>query len=64
MLLDACLNKYYSEAVKAAQCFNKARDGVANESFLHDRLLQTDESQIRKLEVLYYLKVFAFLFLI
>ena len=43
--------------MKAAQCFNKARDGVANESFLRDCLLQADEPQIRKLEVLYYLKV-------
>lgn len=50
---------YYSEPVKAAQCFNNARDGVANESFLRDRLLQSDEAQIRKLEVLYYLKVYA-----
>lgn len=46
-----------SEPVKAAHCFNTAREGVANEVFLRDRLLQTEETQVRKLEVLFYLKV-------
>jgi hypothetical protein len=47
----------FSEPVKAAHCFNEAREGVANERFLKEKLLQTEETQVRKLEVLYYLKV-------
>jgi len=46
-----------SEPVKAAQCFNMAREGVGSELFLRERLLQTEETQPCKLEVLYYLKV-------
>lgn len=46
-----------SEPLKAAQCFNTAREGVSTESFLRDKLLQTEETDVRKLEVLYYLKV-------
>ncbi|XP_053384862.1 nuclear pore complex protein Nup160-like isoform X2 [Mercenaria mercenaria] len=48
---------HFDEPVKAAHCFNTAREGVANESFLRDRLLQSQETQVRKLEVLFYLKV-------
>ncbi|XP_052801877.1 nuclear pore complex protein Nup160-like [Mya arenaria] len=51
----ACL--HFDEPVKAAQCFNQAREGVGVEAFMRDRLLQTEETQPRKLEVLYYLKV-------
>lgn len=47
----------WSEPLKAAQCFNTAREGVGKESFLRDKLLQTEETDVRRLEVFYYLKV-------
>ncbi|KAL4225759.1 hypothetical protein ACF0H5_016448 [Mactra antiquata] len=48
---------HFDEPVKAAQCFDEAREGVSTERFLQDRLLQTHETDERKLKVLYYLKV-------
>lgn len=48
---------HFDEPQKAGQCFTAAKEGVANESFLREKLLQTDETNERCLEVLYYLKV-------
>ncbi|XP_052227575.1 nuclear pore complex protein Nup160-like isoform X1 [Dreissena polymorpha] len=48
---------HFDEPLKAAQCFDQAREGVTSEAFLRHKLLQTEETQPRKLEVLYYLKV-------
>ena len=47
----------FSEPLKAAQCFSTAREGVSTERFLRVKLLQTEETDVRKLEVVYYLKV-------
>ncbi|KAJ8298952.1 hypothetical protein KUTeg_023012 [Tegillarca granosa] len=48
---------YFDESQKAAQCFIEASEGVSNDPYLNQKVLQTDEVQVRKLEVLYYLKV-------
>ncbi|XP_060553700.1 nuclear pore complex protein Nup160-like [Ruditapes philippinarum] len=55
--MQALCYLHFDEPVKAAHCFNTAREGLPNESFLRDRLLQSEETQVRKLEVLFYLKV-------
>ena len=52
-----CPLYFVSEPQKASECFTLAKEGLTNEAFLRERLLQTDETHIRKLEVLYYLKV-------
>jgi hypothetical protein len=54
MQINDCKFIYFfitSEPQKAAQCFTEARDGVSNEPFLKQKILQTDEAQVRKLEV-------------
>ncbi|XP_060078941.1 nuclear pore complex protein Nup160-like [Ylistrum balloti] len=48
---------HFDEPQKAGQCFTAAKEGVATETFLRQKLLQTDETHNKRLEVLYYLKV-------
>ncbi|XP_052066058.1 nuclear pore complex protein Nup160-like isoform X1 [Mytilus californianus] len=48
---------HFDEPEKAAQCFTEASQGVANEPFLREKIIQSDEVEVRQLEVLYYLKV-------
>ncbi|XP_071104860.1 nuclear pore complex protein Nup160-like isoform X1 [Haliotis cracherodii] len=55
-LLGLCY-LHFDEPQKAAQCFTQAGSGVGNETFLSHKLLQTDEEEFHKMEVLYYLKV-------
>ncbi|XP_046552449.1 LOW QUALITY PROTEIN: nuclear pore complex protein Nup160-like [Haliotis rubra] len=55
-LLGLCY-LHFDEPQKAAQCFTQAGSGVGNETFLSQKLLQTDEDEFHKMEVLYYLKV-------
>ncbi|XP_064599845.1 nuclear pore complex protein Nup160-like [Liolophura sinensis] len=55
-LLGQCyLN--FNEPYKAVDSFIDGEKGVAGDEFLLSKLLQTDETDIHKLEVLYYLKV-------
>ncbi|KAL5007266.1 hypothetical protein ScPMuIL_016072, partial [Solemya velum] len=48
---------HFDEPNKAATCFTDAKEGVANEPFLCKKLLNTEETNVRNLEILYYLKV-------
>ncbi|KAL3841807.1 hypothetical protein ACJMK2_019908 [Sinanodonta woodiana] len=48
---------HFDEPHKAADCFNEARGGVTMEPFLRDNLLQTQQEDDDKLQVIYYLKV-------
>ncbi|KAK3778515.1 hypothetical protein RRG08_024923 [Elysia crispata] len=48
---------HFDEPVKAVKLFVDASDGVATESFLLDKLLQTEETDYTCLQILYYLKV-------
>lgn len=56
-VFDLSYLQHFSESQKAAQCFIEASEGVSNDPYLSQKVLQTDETQVRKLEVLYYLKV-------
>ncbi|XP_070567013.1 nuclear pore complex protein Nup160-like [Ptychodera flava] len=49
------------EPYKAVDCFQLASHGVANEEFLLNKLVQTDEGDTKTLQVIYYLKVLRLL---
>ncbi|XP_077865765.1 nuclear pore complex protein Nup160-like [Saccoglossus kowalevskii] len=49
------------EPYKAVDCFQLAAHGVANEEFLLDKLIQTDDGDTRALQIIYYLKVLRLL---
>lgn len=55
---------YFSEPHKAVNMFVDASDGVATEAFLSHKLLQTEEVDHYKLQILYYLKVTLHVFTI
>lgn len=48
---------HFDEPQKAVQLFVEASDGVATETFLSQRLLQTEETDHYRLQILYYLKI-------
>ncbi|RUS77937.1 hypothetical protein EGW08_014311 [Elysia chlorotica] len=48
---------HFDEPVKAVKLFMDASDGLATESFLLDKLLQTEETDYTSLQILYYLKI-------
>uniref|UniRef100_A0A0B7AIF3 Uncharacterized protein n=1 Tax=Arion vulgaris TaxID=1028688 RepID=A0A0B7AIF3_9EUPU len=52
---------HFHESYKAVRLFVDASDGVATETFLSQKLLQTDEADHYKLQTLYYLKVIRLL---
>lgn len=53
---------HLSEPLKAVECFTEASQGVAIEPFFCQKLMQTEETEVRKQEVLYYLKVHLMIF--
>ncbi|KAK3101041.1 hypothetical protein FSP39_000503 [Pinctada imbricata] len=48
---------HFDEPQKAAECFDQAKEGLRNDVYLRQKVLQSEVNDIRKLEILFYLKV-------